>query len=84
MWQRTVALIAAFLAEGGTIQTRVRELSTGVVEDMPRGLTLAGGALHAEAVMAALAQFEAQGLVTYADTVHRHDSSEYIRGYKHI
>lgn len=79
MWQKPAALIEALLAGGGTIQTRLRELSTGVVEDMPGSLTLSGSVLRAEEVVAALAQLETQGLVVCSETVHRHDSCEYTR-----
>lgn len=79
MWQKTAALIEAFLAGGGAIQTRLRELSTGVVEDMPGALTLSGIVLRAEEVVAALAQLETRRLVVCSETVHPHDSCEYAR-----
>ena len=73
---RQAAVVEAFLARGGTLQSRLRECSTGDVHDMPAGF-LPLPDVPLPSVVTALEELETYGVVAYSLIVHPFDSAEY-------
>jgi len=71
--------VAALLVSEGTIQTRLRERSTGDTHDL-LWLPAASSGISAQPgdLVAALETLERRGAVHRFETVHRHDSTEYL------
>lgn len=78
MSRQAAVLEEALCARGGTLQSRLRERSTGVVQDLPADvLLLSGLPLCPEEVVPALEELAMQGVVVCCVVVHPFDSSEY-------
>lgn len=70
--------IVQFLRSGGTIETRLRELSDGDVHDLPGAMpSIPELGLEEEDLIRLLERLEEDGILVRKERVHPHDTSEY-------